>query len=51
MPAAFFLKPPSPKITPPQLPNLPIVGKGPKEKPLPVYPARVTESGMVEVDI
>lgn len=35
----------------PKLPNLPIVGKGPKEKPLPVYPARVSEAGMIEVDV
>jgi nitrite reductase/ring-hydroxylating ferredoxin subunit len=35
----------------PKLPNLPIVGKGPKEAPLPVYPARVSEAGMVEVDV
>ena len=45
--------PPFPSLPPPpfQLPNLPIVGKGPKEKPLPVYPARVSEAGMIEVDV
>eukprot|EP00192_Tetraselmis_astigmatica_P015490 CAMPEP_0117675650 /NCGR_PEP_ID=MMETSP0804-20121206/15728_1 /TAXON_ID=1074897 /ORGANISM="Tetraselmis astigmatica, Strain CCMP880" /LENGTH=151 /DNA_ID=CAMNT_0005484687 /DNA_START=8 /DNA_END=464 /DNA_ORIENTATION=- len=34
----------------PSLPNLPIVGKGPKQKPLPAYPCRV-EGDDIEVDI
>jgi len=33
----------------PKLPNLPIIGKGPKEAPLPVFKSRVVD-GMVEVD-
>lgn len=34
----------------PKLPNLPIIGKGPKEAPLKTYASRVSEGGMVEVD-
>ncbi len=40
-----------PKFLPPQLPNLPLVGKGPAKKPLPTYQARVTESGDIEVNL
>ena len=33
----------------PKLPNLPLVGKGPSEKPLPTYPIRVDAAGNIEV--
>lgn len=35
----------------PKLPNLPIVGKGPKAAPLPVFAARLGAGGAVEVDV
>ena len=34
----------------PSLPDLPIVGKGPKEKPLPSYECRV-EGDAIEINI
>eukprot|EP00854_Cymbomonas_tetramitiformis_P002745 gene2745-3524_t len=33
----------------PKLPNLPLVGKGPKEAPLPTFESRVGENGEIEV--
>ncbi len=33
----------------PKLPNLPLVGKGPSEKPLPTYQVRVDAAGNIEV--
>ncbi|PNH00119.1 hypothetical protein TSOC_014072 [Tetrabaena socialis] len=33
----------------PKLPNLPLVGKGPAQKPLPTFESRVTAAGEIEV--
>ncbi|KAG2425626.1 hypothetical protein HYH02_014998 [Chlamydomonas schloesseri] len=35
----------------PKLPNLPLVGKGPGKKPLPVFQVRVSDSGDIEVNV
>lgn len=35
----------------PKLPNLPLVGKGPPEKPLPTFPIKIEEGGAIAVDI
>ncbi|GIM01262.1 hypothetical protein Vretimale_6064 [Volvox reticuliferus] len=33
----------------PKLPNLPLVGKGPAQKPLPTFQVRVSDAGEIEV--
>ncbi|KXZ43111.1 hypothetical protein GPECTOR_102g64 [Gonium pectorale] len=33
----------------PKLPNLPVVGKGPGQKPLPTFQVRVSDAGEIEV--
>jgi len=35
----------------PKLPNLPLVGKGPAEKPLPTFKVQVDADGSISVDI
>ncbi|KAG2500531.1 hypothetical protein HYH03_001308 [Edaphochlamys debaryana] len=35
----------------PKLPNLPLVGKGPAQKPLPTFQVRVGEDGSIEVNV
>ena len=34
----------------PKMPDLPLVGKGPAKKPLPVFECRVGEDGTIEVN-
>ena len=47
--AAPGLSPPSFLPPYPQLPNLPLVGKGPAQKPLPTFEVRVSTAGEIEV--